>query len=91
MRNAIIISDNDNVIVAVEPISEGDPITYVLSDGTEKSLRAAENIPIYHKVAACDIEKAGKIIKYGECIGQAIKEIRAGGHVHTENVVSYQA
>ncbi len=39
-----------------------------------------------HKVASTDIKKNEKIIKYGSPIGIAIKDIKQGEHVHTQNV-----
>ena len=50
MRNAMIIDGKDNVVVAIEPISKGDTVTY-LCDGAEQSLPALEDIIIYHKLA----------------------------------------
>ena len=52
--NAMIIDSKDNVAVAIEPIAAGDTVTY-LRDGKPVSLKAAEDITIYHKIATCDI------------------------------------
>lgn len=85
MRNAMIIDGKDNVVVAIEPISKGETVTY-LCDGEEKSLAALEDIIIYHKLAARDIAKGEPVVKYGEHIGVALCDIRAGEHVHVHNV-----
>lgn len=85
MRNAMIIDGKDNVVVAIEPISKGDTVTY-LCDGAEQSLPALEDIIIYHKLAARDIAKGEPVVKYGEHIGVATCDIRAGEHVHVHNV-----
>ena len=45
--NAMIIDSKDNVAVAIEPIAAGDTVTY-LRDGKPVSLKAAEDITIYH-------------------------------------------
>ena len=87
MKNAIIINPKDNVVVAIEPIAKGVQIIYEL-DNTEHVLAAQENIPMYHKVARCDISKGEKLIKYGEYIGEAASNISSGMHVHTHNVLS---
>ena len=89
MQNAMIIDGRDNVIVAIEAISKGDPVTYLL-DGAEKTLTALEDITIYHKLASCDIPKGEPIVKYGEHIGLAARDIKQGEHVHTHNLEEHR-
>lgn len=85
MINAMIIDEKDDVIVVIEPISLGDTISYLLND--EKfSLKALEDIIIYHKVARHDIAKDTPIKKYGENIGVASCDIKKGEHLHTHNI-----
>ncbi len=88
MRNAVIISKEDNVAVAVEPVRQGETLRWLDPDGEERELAAAEDIRIYHKFAVRDIRKGEKIVKYGEHIGEAGMDIPAGAHVHVHNVVS---
>lgn len=85
MCNAMIIDSKDNVAVAIEPISQGDVITY-LCDGTEKTLTARSDITIYHKLAIRDIACGEPVVKYGEHIGVATCDIHTGEHVHVHNV-----
>lgn len=85
--NALIVDPRDNVIVAIEPLAEGDTVTYLVR-GEPVSLKVAEDITIYHKLAARDIEKGEPVIKYGEHIGAATAFIPAGAHVHVHNVES---
>ena len=85
--NAMIIDPKDNVAVAIEPIAVGDTVTY-LAGGRPVSLKAAEDITIYHKLAVRDIPKGEPVVKYGEHIGVATAFIPAGTHVHVHNVVS---
>lgn len=87
MQNALIIDGKDNVVVAIEPILKGDTVTYIF-DGQEKSLPALEDITIYHKLAIREIAKGEPVVKYGEHIGAAICDIKAGEHVHVHNVES---
>ena len=89
MQNAMIIDGRDNVIVAIEAISKGDPVTYLL-DGAEKTLTALEDITIYHKLAARDIAKGEPVVKYGEHIGITVCDIKAGAHVHVHNVEGHR-
>ena len=50
IQNAMIIDPKDNVAVAIEPIAAGDTVTY-LKEGKTVSLKATEDITIYHKLA----------------------------------------
>jgi altronate dehydratase small subunit len=47
-----------------------------------------EFISYGHKFSVNDIALGEKILKYGEIIGQATKEIRAGTHAHIHNIES---
>lgn len=81
--NALVINDSDNVAVALEDIGAGGRV--LLADGRE--LEAVEDIPFSHKVALRDFVRGEDILKYGEVIGQAREEIRAGSWIHTHNLV----
>ena len=89
MRNAMIIDVKDNVAVASEPIAKGDNAVYVC-EGREVSLPALEDITIYHKLATRDIAKGEPVVKYGEHIGIASSDIKAGEHVHVHNVEGHR-
>ena len=73
--------------VAIEPIAAGDTVTY-LKEGKTVSLKATEDITIYHKLATRTIEKGEPVVKYGEHIGVATEQIPEGAHVHVHNVES---
>lgn len=85
MINSVIINDKDNVIVAIEPIKKDEVVEYKDLDGEIKSLKALDDIKIYHKIAIKNIKIEQPVIKYGEHIGFAIKEIKIGEHVHDHN------
>ena len=89
MRNAMIIDAKDNVAVAIEPIAKVDAAVYVC-EGKEVSLPALEDITIYHKLATRDIAKGEPVVKYGEHIGVASCDIKAGEHVHVHNVEGHR-
>ena len=84
MARFIILNEKDNVAVAVEPAKAGD--SAVLSNG--KKFELNQEVPFAHKIAVKAIEKGGKVIKYGEVIGEASKDIVVGEHVHVQNVRS---
>lgn len=85
MINALIINEKDNVIVAIEPIEKGDEVEYKDLDGQIKKVKTLDNIKIYHKIAIRDIAKDSPVIKYGEHIGFALRDIKIGEHVHDHN------
>ena len=89
MLNAMIIDVKDNVAVAIEPITKGETVTY-RCEGAEITLTAAQDITIYHKLARKDIAKGEPIVKYGEHIGVAGCDIKAGEHVHVHNVEDHR-
>ena len=89
MLNAMIVEPKDNVVVAIEPIQKGETVTYTC-EGAEKTLTALEDITIYHKLAARDIAKGEPIVKYGEHIGLAARDIKAGEHVHCHNLEEHR-
>ena len=81
MKDFIKINENDNVIVAIKELAEGEKVTV---DGEEYT--AAETIPAGHKMAICDIPQGGDVIKYGFRIGNAKENIKAGQWVHVHNI-----
>ena len=89
MVNAIIVEPQDNVVVAIEPIKKGETVTYLCA-GEQKTITALEDITIYHKLAARDIQKGEPIVKYGEHIGLAACDIKQGAHVHTHNLEEHR-
>jgi altronate hydrolase len=76
-KSYIRINGRDNVAVALENLSSGSDVFGV---------HTASDIPSGHKIALSDISEGERIIKYGYPIGQAIKNIRAGDHIHTHNI-----
>lgn len=86
--HAVHINDRDTCVTVTEAVKAWDTVEYSLSDGTKHSVTALNDVPAYHKVAASDVPKGGSVYKYGEKIGVALRDIRAGEHVHTHNIAS---
>jgi altronate dehydratase len=82
------IHEKDNVGTAIVEIPTGHKAKVLFDDRLESWVRAKEPIPMAHKIALRDIEKGAKVLKYGECIGQADADISTGCHVHVHNIVS---
>lgn len=80
--NVIVIKEQDTVAVALEDIPEGGIVALPGGD----VFTALEKIPYSHKVALRDIPNGMAVLKYGESIGCAAKEIRRGAWVHTHNL-----
>ncbi len=77
LKKTIIINPLDNVAVALKPLKKGECFEGVtLIDDIEKG----------HKFALVDILENQDIIKYGNPIAHATKNIKAGEHVHVHNV-----
>ncbi len=58
-------------------------------DNVGITLSGKGEIPAGHKFALRDIPKGEYVIKYGEIIGRASQDIKAGEWVHTHNVKSH--
>jgi len=86
-KKAILIDKKDNVATALCQLGKGDSVQVGVEDFTSDTV-LLENIAFGHKFALGDIRQGGAIIKYGEAIGLATKQIRHGEHVHVHNVES---
>lgn len=84
---ALIMSNGDNVATALE-IIKAESIVGVRKGSELISLVVHEDIPFGHKFAIMKIDTGTKIIKYGQVIGAATKDIEPGTHVHVHNVES---
>ena len=79
IKNAIIFSEKDNVATTIIPMSAGECFNRV---------KLVQDIPANHKFSIIPIKAGGFVYKYGEVIGRATQDIRAGEHVHVHNIVS---
>ncbi len=84
--HAVHINDKDSCVTVTEPVKAGDTVEYNLADGTVQSVTALGDAPIYHKIAIVDVPKGEYVYKYGEKIGIAVCDIKAGNYVHTHNL-----
>lgn len=80
----LVINEKDNVGVALEDIAAGSNVS--LPGGSE--FPAENDIPYSHKVAIRKINAGEGMIKYGETIGTAARDIEVGEWVHTHNMES---
>lgn len=86
-QQAVVITHKDNVATAIMSFKKGMEIHMLLDDELFK-ITANEDIPYGHKIAMKNIKRGENVIKYGESIGRATKDIASGDHVHVHNLVS---
>ncbi len=79
MKKTIVIAPIDSVAVALVPLKKGEEYEGVL---------LKEDIEKGHKFALKNIRTGEKVIKYGEVIGRATKDIAPGEHVHSHNMAT---
>ena len=87
---AVCLDPADSVVTLCGEARPGDLITYRRPDKTaaECSMTALQAVPMYHKIAVRDIAAGEPVYKYGERIGLALIDIKAGQHVHEHNLAS---
>jgi altronate dehydratase small subunit len=86
-KRTIVMEGSDNVATVVEPIDAPGEIV-MEAGGGRIVVHITDNIPFGHKFAIRDIPKGSLILKYGEPIGVARIDIKAGEHVHVHNLES---
>jgi len=82
MRRVLVLNPADNIAICLEDMPAGTVI-----DQDNLKLTITQKIPRGHKVASKAVTKGDGIIKYGERMGHATKDISIGEHVHTHNVL----
>ena len=79
VRQTVTLNSNDNVTVALVELPGGTEI-----DGVQ----LGETIPAGHKFARVEIPAGQDVVKFGLPIGHAVVDIRAGDHVHVQNLAT---
>jgi altronate dehydratase small subunit len=85
--DAIMIKKCDNVATALRQIKTNEKVI-ISVDNEKRELRINEAIDFGHKFAVNDIKIGDYIIKYGEIMGRATKNIDEGTHAHIHNIES---
>ena len=90
MKKGILLHEaTDDVGVAVMDLKAGEEIGVATLEGKDvKQIKLVSDVPLGHKVAMLDLTKNKHIIEYGREIGYAVAAIRAGEHVHVQNIKS---
>lgn len=85
--DAIALHTTDNVATAVQDLKVGQKATVRLNHDVHHII-LQEDIPYGHKLTLKPVHFGEKILKYGEVIGRATKDIGAGYHAHVQNIES---
>ena len=83
-KQAVVITPKDSVAVATVDLKKGQVAKmFKILEVTLK-----DDVKFGHKFAIKDIAKGEHVLKYGESIGTATRDIAVGEHVHVHNVES---
>ncbi len=84
---ALKVTDKDNVAtIFANGVTDGTTVDVRDKKGNSETVTVIGDIPYGHKIAVRDIKKGELIIKYGEEIGAATKDILKGEYVHVHNL-----
>jgi len=88
MIHFVVHDENDSVgVVVVEGVKAGDTLTgWIMDQDREIRFKAANDIPIGHKLAIKALAKDATVIKYGTDIGRVVAPIGVGEHAHVHNI-----
>ena len=87
MIQFLVHEKTDSVGVATVDIKAGDTAQGLYMDSQDRvDVKAADDIPLGHKVALADHEVDDGVIKYGHDIGRVVAAIKKGEHVHIHNL-----
>ena len=89
LKLALKVSDKDNVAtIFAEGIVDGTEVEVRDKRGESEVVTVMGDVPYGHKIAVRGIHVGELIMKYGEEIGIATKEIKKGEYVHIHNLDS---
>ena len=84
---ALKVTDKDNVAtIFANGVTDGMTVDVRDKKGNSETVTVIGDVPYGHKIAVRDIKKGELIIKYGEEIGAATKDILKGEYVHVHNL-----
>jgi predicted RecA/RadA family phage recombinase len=87
---AIAIDPRDSVAVLLRDIAAGESVAVRVA-GAVETLVATQPVALGHKIARHALKAGAPVLKYGETIATATRDIATGEHVHVHNVASNRA
>nr|WP_275900841.1 UxaA family hydrolase [Paenibacillus periandrae] len=85
MHRAVMMKKKDNVAMALGDIPAGAAVELRVED-IHFTVTMRDSIAFGHKFAVRPISIKEDIVKYGEVIGMANRNIQEGEHVHVHNL-----
>lgn len=82
MSDVLVLRDGDHVAVATRDLAPGEEVS---SPGAG-AVVVRDDVPRGHKVALLPVAAGENVLKYGQVIGVATRDIAPGDHVHTHNL-----
>ena len=79
----ILLHPNDNIVVVVAPLMEGEEVLI-----ENQPVRITQSIGVGHKIARQSLKVGDKILRYGAPIGSLVADVEIGQHVHMHNMKS---
>jgi altronate dehydratase small subunit len=86
---AIVVEETDTVATTTKELKAGDKVTAKCGNSEHKVVIKSD-IKFLHKFALRRIKKGQQVIKYGQVIGEATRDIQSGEHVHIHNLRSFR-
>jgi len=83
MNRWVRLHQDDHVIIALQPVKQGEAIDLGAEPGT---LQVLEDVPAGHKIALRQVKQGEDVRKFGYSIGKAKQDIEPGQWVHTHNM-----
>jgi len=84
-KTAIVLDPSDTVATVLSDVEAGDA---VVLKGRNGGIVAATRVAFGHKIALAHIRAHDDIIKYGQKIGFATRDISPGCWIHLHNMAS---
>jgi hypothetical protein len=79
----ITLDARDNIAIATADLHVGEIVNL---GGSSVTIRG--EVPRGHKVALAALAQGADVIRYGEIIGSATRDVGIGEHVHVHNLIS---
>ena len=86
-KRAVVVDPRDNVATALDELEIGDAVALAAGEA-RLTVELIDHIPFGHKFGLFFIKTGSSVLKYGEVIGVATRDIAPGEHVHIHNVAS---
>ena len=80
-KQALEVDPNDNIAVALADLTPGEEVTV-----RNQAYTLVTDVPSKHKFALRDFSVGDTVVMYGVVVGKAIRPIRTGERISTENV-----